>query len=74
MLDQSVLQLLLVTGAAGAFALVLKWLADGKFHTDSEVIGLRQDKEALLAVNREQAAALRKSNELLEQALKRRNA
>jgi hypothetical protein len=70
--DPSVVNLLLVTGAAGAFFLVLKWLADGRFHTDSEVVGLRQDKEALLAVNQSQADALKKSNELLAKALEHR--
>lgn len=68
-MDGNILQLLLVTGAAGAFFLVLKWLADGKFHTHSEVVGLREDKEALLAVNRAQAEALKQSNDLHQRAL-----
>lgn len=69
MFDPNVINLVLVTGAAGAFFLVLKWLADGKFHTHSEVVGLREDKKALLAVNRAQAEALKASNELHEAAL-----
>lgn len=74
MVDPGIVNLLLVTGAAGAFFLVLKWLADGRFHTDSEVQGLRADKESLLAVNRDQAEALRDANKLLAEAIKRRNA
>lgn len=65
----AILQLLTISGAAGAFFLVLKWLADGKFHTHSEVQGLRDDKKALLAVNKDQAEALRASNVLHERAL-----
>lgn len=72
MFDPSVINLILVTGAAGAFFLVLKWLADGRLHTDSEVEGLRADKEALLGVNKAQADALRRSNELLSKSLGRR--
>ena len=68
-MDGSVLQLLLVTGAAGAFFLVLKWLADGKFHTHSEVAGLREDKKTLLAINKTTAEALKQSNELHQRAL-----
>lgn len=63
------IQLLTLTGAAGAFFLFIKWIADGKFHSHSEVEGLRQDKVELLAVNKEQAAALKASNDLLAKVL-----
>lgn len=69
MFDPNVINLILVTGAAGAFFLVLKWLAEGKFHTHSEVQGLGEDKRALLAINKDQAEALKHSNELHEIAL-----
>lgn len=71
-IDPGVINLFLVTGAAGAFFLVLKWVTDGKLHTDSEVTGLRQDKADLLSLNKAQADALKRSNELLSKALERR--
>jgi hypothetical protein len=70
--DLGPLQLLVTAGAAGAFYFVLKWLVDGKLHTHSEVEGLRADKVALLEVNKEQAAAMKHTNELLEAAITRR--
>lgn len=69
-MDPNAIQLITVGGAAGAFFLVLKWLADGKFHTDSEVVGLRADKQALLDINKEQASALRQANSHLSRMQK----
>ena len=69
-MDPSIVSVITVTGAAGAFFLVLKWIVDGKLHTESEVSGLRQDKADLLKINTEQAEAMRHSNEVFEQMAK----
>lgn len=74
MTEASVLQLITVGGAAGAFFMMIKWIADGRFHTHSEVEGLRQDKADLLKVNAAQADALKESNNLLAEALKHNRA
>ncbi len=58
-------QLVTVLGAAGALLLVLKWIVDGKLHSNSEVSGLREDKKELLKTNSELAEAVKKSNDLL---------
>lgn len=52
-----------VGGAAGVAILVLKWMVDGKLHTDSEVQGLKADKADLLKINAAFAEALKLSNE-----------
>lgn len=70
-IDPAIVQGLTIGGAAFAFFLMLKWLADGRFHTDSEVQGLKQDKVDMLALNKELTAALKRSNELLKKALER---
>lgn len=64
----SIITLLTVGGAAGAFYVILRWLIDGKLHTHSEVEGLQRDKADLLAVNKTQADALERSNSALERS------
>jgi hypothetical protein len=64
-MEAQIIQVITVAGAAGAFFLVLKWIVDGKLHSDSETAGLRQDKADLLKINADQSEALKRSNELL---------
>lgn len=60
------IQALSLLGAAGALLWVLKLLAvDEKLHTDSEVKGLKADKTALWAANKELQRALNTTNEHL---------
>jgi hypothetical protein len=68
-MEGQILQIITVAGAAGAFFLVLKWIVDGKLHSDSETKGLREDKTELLKINADQSVARAKSNELLSKAL-----
>ncbi len=72
MTETSIFQLITIGGAAGAFFLMIKWIADGRFHTHSEVEGLRQDKADLLKINADQSEALKTSNRLLEEAIQHR--
>jgi len=72
-METGIIQIVTTAGAAGAFFLVLKWIVDGKLHSDSETKGLREDKADLLRINEEQSQALKKSNDLLEKALARIN-
>lgn len=74
MTETSVLQLITITGAAGAFFWMIKWIADGRFHTHSEVEGLRQDKADLLKINEQQSEALKATNELLAEAIRHNRA
>lgn len=71
-MDAQFIQIVTVAGAAGAFFIVLKWVVDGKLHSDSEVVGLRQDKADLLKLNTEQAEAMKRSTALLEKLVDRR--
>lgn len=71
-MDAQIIQIVTVAGAAGAFFIVLKWVVDGKLHSDSEVVGLRQDKADLLKLNTEQAEAMKRSTALLEKLVDRR--
>ena len=64
-------QLIITGGAAGALFYVLKLIVDGRLHSTSEVDGLRQDKKDLLAANTRLAAAIERSNNLLERTLDR---
>jgi len=59
-------QLLLQGGAIVALVWIVLLLTGGKLHTSSEIEGLRQDKEDLLAVNERVSNALALSNELLK--------
>lgn len=63
------LQLILVTGAAGAFFWVLKWIVDGKLHTHSEVQGLRADKAELSATVKTLTEAVTAGNKTMEEIL-----
>lgn len=70
-METQIISLITIGGAAGAFFLVLKWVVDGKLHSDSETAGLRQDKADLLKINADQSEALKRSNELLERTQQR---
>jgi hypothetical protein len=65
-------QLLLQGGAIVALVWVVLLLTGGKLHTSSEIEGLRQDKEDLLAVNTRMSAALELSNDLLKSIIEKR--
>ena len=68
-LPDTILQLILQLGAAGALIWVLKLIVDGKLHSHSEVEGLRNDKTQLLEVNEVQGEALKAANSQLETVL-----
>jgi hypothetical protein len=63
------IQLLVLTGAAGAFLWVLKQIIDGKLHSSSETDGLRQDKVDLLRINGGLNDGLKASNAQLTEIL-----
>lgn len=63
------LQLITIGGAAGAFLYVLHLLATGKFHTHSEVEGLRADKTDLWKANRTLQSSLDAANRSLAEIL-----
>lgn len=65
----SVIQLIVVSGAAGAFFLVLRWIVEGKLHAKSEVDGLKADKKELISSNRELREANAEANKGLSEAL-----
>lgn len=69
---EAISQLLLQGGAIVALVWVVLLLTGGKLHTSSEIEGLRQDKEALLAVNERVSTALALSNELLKSIIEKR--
>lgn len=66
---QTLPTLITLGGAAGALFYVLKLLVDGKLHTNSEVDGLRLDKQHLFAANARLSSGLEKSNATLEDVL-----
>lgn len=63
------IQLITLTGAAGMAIYVLNLLSSGKFHTHSEVEGLRADKVDLFKANHKLAAANEAANETLRKIL-----
>lgn len=63
------LQLITLGGAAGMAVWVLNLLAGGKFHTHSEVEGLRQDKADLWSANTTLQVTLKEANASLAEIL-----
>lgn len=64
------LQLIVTGGAAGALFWVLKLFADGKFHTSSEVDGLRADKVRLVEANQRLEQSIGDANKGLAEILR----
>lgn len=63
------IQLITLTGAAGMAVYVLNLLSSGKFHTHSEVEGLRADKIDLFKANLKLTSANEAANETLKKIL-----
>lgn len=64
-----VVKFLTIGGAAAVALYVLTLIVNGKLHSNSEVEGLRKDKESLTTQNDELAKALAASNETIEALL-----
>lgn len=66
---EAFVQVVLVTGAAGALFYVLKWVVDGKLHSHSEVAGLQADKKELFEANKLKDEAIAEATATLKSIL-----